>query len=70
MNACFLIVPTLPLLHSLRSNDIGDEGVTKLAAVLKETKIEELKCAARPKCLLLCQRPLTRKRTLCGSPPV
>ena len=38
---------------------IGDEGVTAIAAVLKETKITELKCAAAPKCLLSCQRPLT-----------
>ena len=49
-----------PFVHSLQENYIGDEGVTKLAAVLKETKISELKCAARPKRLLLCQRPLTR----------
>ena len=34
--------------------------------------LESLKCAACPllDCLLLCQRPLTRKRTLCGSPPL
>ena len=48
VNACFLIVPTRPLLHSISGNYIGDEGVTKLAAVLKETKICELKCAAAP----------------------
>jgi hypothetical protein len=33
------------LAHSLGLNDIGDEGATKLAAVIKETKITTLKCA-------------------------
>jgi len=36
----------------LKYNDIGDEGATKLAAVLKETNIADLKCAAAPECSL------------------
>ena len=35
----------LPLARSLWDNHIGDEGVTMLAAVLKETKISTLECA-------------------------
>ena len=35
-----------PLTHSLRGNGIGDEGASALAAVLKETRISKLKCAA------------------------
>ena len=50
----------LPLARSLGHNNIGAAGTTALAAVLNETKITNLKCAAAPeKCLLSCQRPLT-----------
>jgi hypothetical protein len=38
--------PTLPLARSLGDNEIGAEGVTALAAVLKETQITNLECAA------------------------
>ena len=41
--------PILPLTHSLFYNDIGDKGVTALAAILSETKITNLKCAATPR---------------------
>ena len=55
--------PTLPLARSLGGNDIGKEGVTALAAILKETKITELKCAAAPtaapEVFAFVQRPLT-----------
>ena len=44
-------------------------GVMALAASLPECGLTSLECAA-PKCLPLCQRPLTRKRTLCGCPPL
>ena len=38
-------------------NDIGPEGASVLAAILKETKITDLKCAPPPaKRSLLCQR--------------
>ena len=33
----------LPLVCSLRFNDIGDEGVSALAAILKETQITTLR---------------------------
>ena len=49
------------LSRRLEGNNIGAEGASALAAVLKETKIAELKCAwRRPSvCLLSCQRPLS-----------
>ena len=43
--------------YSLQGNNIGEEGVTKLAAVLKETKISELKYATtsnRPPSVRFC----------------
>ena len=52
-------MPILPLARSLESNRIGDEGASALAAILKETMISNLKCAAAPECSLSCQRPLT-----------
>jgi hypothetical protein len=52
--------PTLPLAHRLRGNNIGAEGASALAAILKETQITNLECAAAPECLLFCQCPLTR----------
>ena len=45
-----------PSLGSLRGNDLDDEGVSALAAVLKETKIVSLECAAAPECSLSRQR--------------
>ena len=50
----------IPNVRSLFGNSIGAEGATALAAVLKETKITQLKCAAAPECLLSFQRPMTR----------
>ena len=47
------------MLCSLWRNVIGDKGASALAAVLKETQITNLECAAAPECLLSCQRPLT-----------
>ena len=41
--------PILPIARSLADNGIGAEGASALAAVLKETKITNLKCAAAPK---------------------
>ena len=35
------------------------EGITKLCEGLKGSAVTSLECAAAPKCLLLCQRPLT-----------
>ena len=51
--------PILPLARSLAHNGIEAEGATALAAILNETNITYLKCAAAPECLLSCQRPLT-----------
>ena len=54
---CSLTILAPPLLCSLWGNWIGDEGVTKLAAVLKETKISELKYATtsnRPPSVRFC----------------
>ena len=48
------------MLCSLWRNVIGDKGASALAAVLKETQITTLQCAAASECLFLCQRPLTR----------
>ena len=36
------------MLCSLHDNNIGDKGASALAAVLKETRISQLKCAAAP----------------------
>ena len=38
--------PLCPSLGSLSWNSIGEEGASALAAILKETKITNLKCAA------------------------
>jgi hypothetical protein len=37
--------PTLPFTHRLGGNNIGDKGASALAAILKETKIINLRCA-------------------------
>jgi hypothetical protein len=49
-----------PRSHSLAENRIGDQGASALVAILKETQITNLECAAAPECLLFCQCPLTR----------
>jgi len=56
------LLPPIPC--SLGYNGIGVEGTSALAAVLKETQITSLECAAAPECLLSCQRPLTRPYSL------
>ena len=44
-----LTVPILPLAwYSIVYNYIGAEGASTLAAILKETQIQELECAAPP----------------------
>ena len=42
---CPLTVPP-PIPRSIGDNRIGDEGASALAAILKETMISNLKCAA------------------------
>ena len=56
--------PVLSLACSLLDNSIGDEGAFALAAVLKETQITHLKCAAALECLRSCQRPLKLNTSL------
>ena len=41
-----LAISAPPLTRSLYDNDIGDKGASALAAILKETQITNLKCAA------------------------
>jgi hypothetical protein len=43
-----------PIPCSLGVNGIGVEGASALAAVLKETMITRLECAAAPECSLSC----------------
>jgi len=50
--------PILPLARSLRGNQIGAQGATALAAILNETKITNLKCAAAPKVFAFVSAPL------------
>ena len=57
-----------PLTRSLGENNIGVKGASALAAILKETKITTLGCAATQQCLPFCQRPLTLLST-CASLP-
>ena len=64
----------------LRGNSIGGyynddrefvsntDGIIALCEGLKGSAVTSLECAAAPKCLPFCQRPLTRKQTLCGKP--
>ena len=53
----------IPLARSLWGNGMGAEGASAIAAILKETQITNLRCAAARECSLLCQRPLTRLTT-------
>ena len=58
---------TLPFLHSLYNNNIGAQGASALAAVLKETKISNLEYAAAPKVLAFVSAPADRKaNTFCA----
>ena len=43
------------------------EGITKLCEGLKGSAVTSLECAAAPKCLLWCQRPLTLPLPIHGS---
>ena len=64
-------IDTPPSLGSLDDNQLcglDDEvngtytakGISKLCEGLKGSAVTSLRCAATPKCLLLCQRPLTQ----------
>ena len=57
--SCSLIILAPPLTRSLFHNNIGAKGAYTLAAVLKETQITHLECAAAPECVLLsCSAPI------------
>ena len=60
----------LPFACSIAYNGIGDEGASALAAVLKETQIQKLECAAAPERSLFCQCPLTHTCPLTVPPPI
>ena len=47
---CPLALPASPILSSIWGNKIGDKGASALAAVLKETRISQLECAAAEEC--------------------
>ena len=49
---------TSPIPCSLYNNHIGDEGASTLAAILKETKITDLKCAAAPRVFARVSAPI------------
>ena len=70
-------IDTPPALGSLDSNQLCGldhegrgtytaEGITKLCEGLKGSAVTSLRCAATPKCLLSCQRPLTRLVSHCS----
>ena len=48
----------MPLTRSLRSNGIGDKGVTSLATILNETMITNLKCAAASEAFAFLSAPV------------
>ena len=57
-----------PIPCSLGYNEFGDEGVSALAAILKETQITNLKCAAAPKVFAFMSAPVDTA-PVCLLPP-
>ena len=53
-----LTITAPPLVRSLRLNGIRAKGAVALAAVLKDTKITTLECAAYPQSIALVSTPL------------
>ena len=51
-----------PLVRSLRHNKIGDKGASALAAVLKETRITHLECAAAPQSVRFVSAPIDTRQ--------
>ena len=60
---------TLPFAHRLRVNNIGAEGASALAAILKETQITNLRCAAAPEFTFM-SMPIDTPHHPCTSSPV
>ena len=46
------------MLCSVQGNNFGDEGASALAAILKETQIQELECAAAPLAFAFVSMPI------------
>ena len=64
-----LTVSILPLARSLDINRLGGKGITALAAILNETKITHLKCAAIPPVVFaFLSAPVDTLATLSPSP--
>ena len=57
----------LPLACSLGGNNIRNKGVTALAAVLNETKVTNLKCAAASEVFVFLSAPIDTTSSLFGS---
>ena len=57
-HAYSLTIPIPSLTRSLEANFIGAEGASALAAVLKETMISNLMCAAAPRVFAFVSAPL------------
>ena len=53
-----LTIPILTLAHSLDCNRLGDKGATALAAIINETKITHLRCAAIPVAFAFVSAPI------------
>ena len=53
-----LTITAPPLVRSLRLNGIRAKGAVALAAVLKDTKITTLECAAYPQSIALVSTPI------------
>ena len=66
---CLLTLPP-PIPYSLGGNDIGAQGASALAAILKETQITNLECAAAPEFAFVSapvDTPVTSPFPLCSS---
>ena len=68
MNSRSLTIRVPPLVHSLYNNKIGDQGASALAAVLKETKICNLKYAAAPRVFAFVSTPADKKANTLQQP--
>ena len=57
-HGCSHTILAPPLTRSLRGNNIGVEGASALAAILKETMISNLECAATPSVFAFVSAPI------------
>ena len=61
-HGCSHTILAPPLTRSLRGNNIGVEGASALAAILKETMISNLECAATPSVFAFVSAPIDTSR--------